>query len=168
MREPLKKAFGFALRPLHAYQERNTTKKEFDACCTLFNHLAMFQIEHAFVLIDEEIKISHEKFGLKILTHHKEKERTIILGALDQLGGVYAFRKNYHIIGHGYYQKFSQVVFNALEDELKYYFDITPKGEVKSRYNAHLMCVLGRIFNEIMDDNGPFIDPKKAKEKFTR
>jgi len=94
-------------------------------------------------IIKSEIKLSEEKFKLKIEPEDQEKEIDIIIKTF----GEYDFSNG---ISSEIYQKlFNEIVTKVnklLDKQLNYYFCNTPEGETKTRYNCHLHSVIFRLF----------------------
>jgi len=95
-------------------------------------------------IIDNQICLS-SKFGLKIEYEHIDKERIIIYNL---------FIKYKDKISWDNYESIQRIITNELlhkmNTELRYYFNNTPQGETRTRYNIHLQYIINDIFRKFV------------------
>lgn len=126
---------------------------EIDAFLGPYRHMSMIQIDYILRVINAEIKKS-KKFDLKILPKHQLYEKHAIMAAFDLWG------HELNIDGPKYsdveYSKkisdLVEMVNFLLRDEIAYYFNNSPEGTVKNRYNCHIADVVGRLAKDFMDN----------------
>lgn len=103
-----------------------------------FRFLSGSQIRYILDIIQEEVAVS-AKFGLIIQLEHLFNEKFIILTVFNQWGqALNKIGKRDNVFLNHYERterSLSDLIFNLLSDETKYYFDHALPGEVKNRYN---------------------------------
>jgi len=95
-------------------------------------------------IIDNQVCLT-SKFGLKIRKEDINKERVIV----HELFTKYEGELNWNN-----YESIQRIITNELlkrmNNELRYYFNNTPQGETKSRYNIHLQYIINNIFRQFV------------------
>lgn len=94
-------------------------------------------------IIDENFVLS-AKYGLKIRPSDLKKEREVIKNV---------FNSNLNTINYDNYEsnqrRIYMIIFDRLKDIVRYYFDNTPDGEVKTKYHIHLEYCVFDIYREL-------------------
>lgn len=128
-------------------------KEEIDDFLGSYHNLSTKQIGYILEVIDREIKVS-AKFGLKITPEHEKIEKHVIMvifneygSTLNQRGKIYSGDQYSEMM-----QYLTQTVCIALKKEIDYYFDKTPEGETKNKYNCHLHSVITCLARDFMEE----------------
>jgi hypothetical protein len=112
----------------------------------LFSFLKSKKENYILNVIDEEF-IKTKKFGLDITKKDIDYEKSIIVPTIlefwDDIQN--ANNREYNIIG----KVIRDSIFSRLEEQTKYYFNISKDKLVKNMYNCHLTSVIDRLFMEI-------------------
>jgi hypothetical protein len=117
-----------------------------------FNFLFSRQIEYIIDVINEELKKSRG-FGLILTPEDELKEKIVILTifnkwgqTLNKRGPSFAAKEYEQVI-----RDIQEGTRTLLKKELRKYFEATPPGETKTRYNCHLESVATRLARDFMD-----------------
>lgn len=131
-----------------------------------FHHLSEKQIEYVIEVINEEIEKS-AKFGLKLLPDDILKEKIALISIFDDIGQ--GLNKHGPAYSDGEYAETIKIINGnmkkIMQKEIAYYFDTTPPGETRNRYNCHLESVASRLAKDFMDKKcEPLMGKIPAKE----
>lgn len=129
--------------------------REIDQFLGGFRHLSSKEIRYVLDMVDDEVRKSR-RFGLKIRKEDVFKEKTSFLYALDFRGGIIAIRQEFDDKPEMLFRLLSEYIFSFFSEEVKFYFENTPPGQVKNRYNCHLTSLIGRVANDVLDDRFPY------------
>ena len=101
-------------------------------------------------IIDYEIEKSENQFMFKILPEDQELEKAVIKSVFnrhwDEIKKCGESDESYSTT----IRKIIELVSDQLEDRMRYYFNNTPPGETKTRYNCHLQSVVVMLFLRIV------------------
>ncbi len=136
---------------------RSAKKKQFserDYFLQQFQNLQAGEVDHFLKVINEEAEKS-AGYGLVIEKEDIYLEKATILSLVSYFGGSVWVRDLRSQDQKGIDVNFQYCISRALELPLKYYFEQTPEGEVKNRYNRHLDSLMSRILKDISDNKIP-------------
>jgi|GEM_PF-5678218 len=114
-------------------------------------HLFGDQIIAVLGIIDAELLKSFE-FGLKISRKDIIKEKVVVLKFLNAIGNLGAMPGR--LTFEAAKTIFFDFAYEALADEVKFYFEKAKEGEVKNKYNCHLEAVVVSILRSIYSPDG--------------
>ncbi|MDD5290235.1 MAG: hypothetical protein PHT40_03510 [Patescibacteria group bacterium] len=119
-----------------------------------FCFLSGNQIYYILDVIQKEVAVS-AKFGLIIQPEHLLKEKIIIMAVFNKNGQIlnqFTEKNSYNDNLYSSTANFLvDMVCKLLSEEIGYYFDHTPPGEVKNRYNCHLSVLVAHLIRDFVD-----------------